>query len=442
MAQIMITSFLFTLSLLPTVYMWYIPFRKFVSPMQKKHLLIGYALFTIAELILVPAIFLTHLLPFSWLSFKEISFFNWLPFFIFSLVIIRAYIPQQIFILGMQSAYSLFTHTLAMNIVLLFIADDDFFSYLTLDLLLYTFLFLLFLPLVDRFFNTIFIYYPAVNNNRFWWRICLLPILLGFQYSFFALDDSTPLAQEHLLPRLLLILAVILIGNSVRIGLKQLDERISLYKKNYALIGQMHSFNQYAQTLQESQRRMAVYRHDRRHQLRLLMTLLSEKRVEEALELIHEIDADLNQTKVETYCKNPMINAALSVYIAQAREQHIPISTELDIPEEMEMGPELSIVLSNLMENAIHASQKQAAAARGIAIVAKQSGAMLNIIVKNRFDGIIDFDKNGLPLAREKGHGLGMRSLILFQERVDANIFCTYKEGWFSTYIQFVWNPQ
>ena len=95
--------------------------------MQKKHLLIGYALFTIAELILVPAIFLTHLLPFSWLSFKEISFFNWLPFFIFSLVIIRAYIPQQIFILGMQSAYSLFTHTLAMNIVLLFIADDDFF---------------------------------------------------------------------------------------------------------------------------------------------------------------------------------------------------------------------------------------------------------------------------------------------------------------------------
>ena len=40
--------------------------------------------------------------------------------------------------------------------------------------------------------------------------------------------------------------------------------------------------------------------------------------------------------------------------------------------------------------------------------------------VRNSFDGVIAFDKNGVPLSRKKGHGFGTRSIVTFCEMNNA----------------------
>ena len=42
--------------------------------------------------------------------------------------------------------------------------------------------------------------------------------------------------------------------------------------------------------------------------------------------------------------------------------------------------------------------------------------------VANTYDGEAQFDSEGLPVARESGHGIGTRSILAFAEKYDAVI--------------------
>ena len=60
-------------------------------------------------------------------------------------------------------------------------------------------------------------------------------------------------------------------------------------------------------------------------------------------------------------------------------------------------------------------------------------------LVKNRYDGQVILDDQGLPVTKAKGHGIGMKSLDHFRQTYDASVLCTYEDGWFSTYIRVPW---
>lgn len=94
------------------------------------------------------------------------------------------------------------------------------------------------------------------------------------------------------------------------------------------------------------------------------------------------------------------------------------------------------MVFSNLIENAVHASEKQPEGQRALTVIAVRQDDMLNILIKNRFDGKVAFDENGLPATNAPGHGIGMKSLAHFLDAHNANAICTCEKGWFSTYVR------
>ena len=91
------------------------------------------------------------------------------------------------------------------------------------------------------------------------------------------------------------------------------------------------------------------------------------------------------------------------------------------------------------MENAINASQQLLSKDPEITLLARQHGDMLNILIKNRFDGAVIFDEDGFPTTEEANHGIGMKSVLHFKNTWDASIICTYEDGYFSTYIHLPW---
>lgn len=154
------------------------------------------------------------------------------------------------------------------------------------------------------------------------------------------------------------------------------------------------------------------------------------------LTYIEELGEEFNSTKLPQYCRNPLINAALTVYLSRAREEGIPTTVSVDLPQDLICSGDLSIVLSNLVENALIASEKQPEDRRNITVLALRHGDMLNILVKNMFDAPVQLGEDGLPVTHVKGHGIGMKSLARFREKYGASVLCQQKEGWFLTYLQ------
>ena len=85
---------------------------------------------------------------------------------------------------------------------------------------------------------------------------------------------------------------------------------------------------------------------------------------------------------------------------------------------------ELAIALSNALENAIQAN---------LALPREQRTLYCKVIgyprlmfrIANPFVGHVRFDEQGLPVASQEGHGLGVRSIAAFCEKNHA--LCTYQ---------------
>ena len=152
--------------------------------------------------------------------------------------------------------------------------------------------------------------------------------------------------------------------------------------------------------------------------------------------MITGCDDNILQTSIQSYCYNPIINAALSMYIHKAEQEQLPLTHKIDLPTTMKIDEnELAILLSNLLENAFLASEKQPAGAREIKILVRTDAKQLLVSVANRFDAPVRLGDDGLPVTHQNGHGLGMRSLALFRDKYQATVLCSQQDGWFKTMI-------
>lgn len=162
-------------------------------------------------------------------------------------------------------------------------------------------------------------------------------------------------------------------------------------------------------------------RHDRRHFEALLQTLLQEGNTQEAIECLNE---RLNQEPhgVKKYCENTTLNAAITHYVAVAEEKSIKVNISATIPADLNVDEmQLAIVISNLIENAIHACEKVPENERRIDINARYKSQLLIEISNSCADKIV-LDAEGHPFSNEENHGIGTRSVLNFINQTDSEI--------------------
>lgn len=288
----LVLAFLLAFSLLPPVYIRYVPFQTIIAPRTKRTLIGTYSVIFLCEFLGMGTAFYTDALTPTWLSCKFFLMFAWIPYFLVNLCLIRPYIPQHIFILGMQSIYMISMHTLSMNIVLSFVPANQFNAYIIAHEALYIVLFILFLPIIRWFFLKIFLQHQAIHRPYIWKYCCLIPFLISVNQGFFMASPS-PLSQLYIWPRFFNALAGITLAMAVYQGISHLSQRLIIHKENILLQNRLQQLRQYARSLDASYRRMSVLRHDTRHQIRILSALLQEKNTDEALTFIHTLQQEL-----------------------------------------------------------------------------------------------------------------------------------------------------
>ena len=162
-------------------------------------------------------------------------------------------------------------------------------------------------------------------------------------------------------------------------------------------------------------------RHDFRHKLKALASLVETEQYEELKKVVAEYEDDIEKTKVVRYSQYPIIDAVLSVYIRKAEQSGIDVKMGFAFPDTFEASEtELATALANAIENAVHACVKLPQKDRHIEIKVLSKPKFM-IMVRNSFAGQVEFDENGIPESREDGHGFGTRSIAAFCEKIGGH---------------------
>ena len=128
---------------------------------------------------------------------------------------------------------------------------------------------------------------------------------------------------------------------------------------------------------------MRGYKHDFHHHLQALKGQLEAGETGRALAYIEQLDQNLQHVDTLQKTGNVTADAILSAKIAPARAAGIAVTVQASLPEALTLSDlELSIVIGNLLDNAIEACQK-AAGDRFIRLSLGMKGNMLYFYLLN-----------------------------------------------------------
>lgn len=212
--------------------------------------------------------------------------------------------------------------------------------------------------------------------------------------------------------------------NERRLRLEQTQENLHL---------QVTQATREIASLRESERRASTYRHDLRHHMQYLAGCIENGRTEQAQAYIREVCAEIESQKVRVFCENETVNLILSAFAGRAGESGVPLRVRAEVPHFIPVAEtDLCVLLSNALENALHACQRlrQTGEPCDIELVVYEKSGKFFLQVTNTCPPGVTFEK-GLPVTREPGHGIGVRSICSIAERYNGMYSFSEKDGRF-----------
>lgn len=154
-------------------------------------------------------------------------------------------------------------------------------------------------------------------------------------------------------------------------------------------------------------------RHDIRHHFLMLETLAKDGNIQGIREYLSEFSEKQAADDVLVYCEHFATNALLSYYSQQAVEEGIKYSASCNIPSEIGISnKDLTIILGNLLENAMNACRKISEGEKTIQIIGRYQDAGLALMIKNTSSTEPKKDSTGRYLSTShSGHGVGIESV-------------------------------
>jgi hypothetical protein len=210
------------------------------------------------------------------------------------------------------------------------------------------------------------------------------------------------------------------------------QKQASLQRERDMLDAQFRQAQTEFASLRQIQQNAAAYRHDMRHHVALLQSLASERRIDEIKEYLHAVQSDIDAITPVRFCENETVNLILSSFAAKAKQSEIMMTVDAKLPDSLLLSDtELCSLLSNALENAIHACEKITDSnRRHIKLRIYSKNNKLCIDIRNTYQTEPVF-RNGLPVSKEQGHGFGTKSMIHIVEKYGGVYQFSLKDGWF-----------
>lgn len=265
------------------------------------------------------------------------------------------------------------------------------------------------------------------------WQFALVPLLsyiFDYVTQIYAagLSKSSPVVMEFMY----FICSAAYLGFVLRITTEK-NIRNQLEQMQDTLNIQITQAMREIELLRESELKTATYRHDLRHHMQYVLNCLENERREHARQYIQEICTELEASKVIRFCENEAANLVLSAFVGRAEGSNVKMEVQANIPEVISVSEsDLCVLLSNGLENALHACQRLTEKNKlaEIKVLAYEKRGKLFFQIANSCEEDVIFE-HGIPVAKYKGHGIGIRSICALVERYQGMYSFTVDEGQF-----------
>lgn len=185
--------------------------------------------------------------------------------------------------------------------------------------------------------------------------------------------------------------------------------------------------------LRRLQEKTSAYRHDMRHHMQYLSSCMENGQFAKAQGYIQKIHSEIEANKVTVFCENEAANLIFSAFAGRADDCGILMQVRARIPRVISVSEtDLCVLLSNALENALHASREQKEKGRAgvveVSVYEKNGKLFLQMI--NSCGADIAFD-HGIPVTDKAGHGMGVRSICAIVEKYGGIYTFSAGEGQF-----------
>ncbi|MDR1014249.1 MAG: GHKL domain-containing protein [Coriobacteriales bacterium] len=189
------------------------------------------------------------------------------------------------------------------------------------------------------------------------------------------------------------------------------------------------------QKLNQSTEQVRALRHDLRHQLGAIRGYLQKDDVDGALGYVDSISGGIPEIADKLLCDNFAVNAVAVHYLDMAARNHIQADLRLVVPEDLGQVPDndMSIIVGNLLENAIEACLYVDEDRRFIRMTSKVAKRRLAIVIDNSFDGTYTERGGEFYSRKRQGKGIGISSVRAVVERYGGALKYEVANGVFMT---------
>lgn len=266
-----------------------------------------------------------------------------------------------------------------------------------------------------------------------WGPLCLIPFCLINIVSLLQYYPTPIEKRPENIPILIAVFVLtFLLYAILYFNFENIAQLFRLKRDKELLAVQTEMYAKQYESMTENILAIKIFRHDMRHHLNAINTLLKNENIVEAKKYVTKVDDGLNNVVVEQYCENYAVNVILSFYIQKARDQQIEVECKAEIPDHIPIDAvELGLVFANLLENAINACMRiEPTSERKIAITCKPHCGQIFIRISNPFAGEVKFDGE-YPVSEETGHGIGTRSIAAIAQKYEGVSSFTAQDGFF-----------
>lgn len=177
-------------------------------------------------------------------------------------------------------------------------------------------------------------------------------------------------------------------------------------------------------------------RHGIHHHINVVYQLAKENKIEQLIEYLEEYNKIYSTKEPMVYCNNSTVDAILNHYILLAKDNGIEVHLNVALPEELKIrDTDLCIVIGNLLENAIEASEKEEN--KRIKLRINRSNEYICMLVSNLYNGEIKKGHSGYYSRKRefKDTGIGLSSVSAVVEKYDGRMEVDHTNGEFNVFI-------
>lgn len=217
------------------------------------------------------------------------------------------------------------------------------------------------------------------------------------------------------------------------IFLRKMNRTSQIEKERDIMEIQLQRQQDEMQHLQQQYEEILILRHDFRNGIDCLCGMVEQGDCSGALEYAKQFkERKVNTILSQVKCSSTMLNAVVNAKFNDAQSKGIDTSLRLvvQIPHDLEF--DLSIMLSNLLDNAIEACEKNPSNAQILLTISEEAG-YYRIVVRNTIAASVLKKNQELKTekADKKLHGWGLRSVTDLVSKRNGLIDFYEKEGMF-----------